>query len=368
LDPELASLFDQAQYSVPASVKRGALAAGLDRLTHHHRLHSAEYARMLAAEGIEDGASGDPADVPWLPVSLFKSLELRSIPQDKVFKVMTSSGTTGQIPSRIVLDVDTARLQTQALSSIVTHFVGKQRLPMLIIDHPGVVRDRRSFSARGAGILGMLSFGRDHLYVLDDDMRLDPDALASWLAAHEGQDLLLFGFTFMVWQDFLEPLRDVGIDLSRGTLIHSGGWKKLVDRSVSPEAFRQALAEAFGLRRVHDFYGMVEQVGSVFFGCESGYFHPPNFADVIVRDPTTWEPVPNGTPGVVEVVSLLPRSYPGHALLTEDLGVVHGEDDCPCGRMGRWFRILGRIPKAEIRGCSDTVERQSSPVAAGGEG
>ena len=38
--------------------------------------------------------------------------------------MMTSSGTTGQVPSRVYLDVETARLQTRALSSIVTHYVG----------------------------------------------------------------------------------------------------------------------------------------------------------------------------------------------------------------------------------------------------
>lgn len=40
-------------------------------------------------------------------------------------------------------------------------------------------------------------------------------------------------------------------------------------------------------------------------------------------------------------------------LLTEDLGVVHGVDD------GTWpgkrFSVLGRLPHAEARGCSDTM-------------
>ena len=143
------------------------------------------------------------------------------------------------------------------------------------------------------------------------------------------------------------------IDLSRALLVHSGGWKKLADRSVTNEAFKQALKQRLGLSRVHNFYGMIEQVGSVFFECEDGFFHPPNFADVMVRDPATWNAAATGQPGVIEVLSLLPRSYPGHAVLTEDLGVVHGVDDCPCGRMGRRFAVSGRIPKAEIRGCSD---------------
>ena len=64
--------------------------------------------------------------MPYLPVSLFKWIELKSVPDEDVFKVMTSSGTTGQVPSRIYLDVETARAQTRALSSIVTHYTGPE--------------------------------------------------------------------------------------------------------------------------------------------------------------------------------------------------------------------------------------------------
>ena len=65
-----------------------------------------------------------------------------------------------------------------------------------------------------------------------------------------------------------------------------------------------------------------------------------------------------GEKGLVQVASVLPRSYPGHILLTEDEGRVLGEDDCPCGRKGRYFEILGRVKQAEIRGCSDTYEQK----------
>jgi hypothetical protein len=86
---------------------------------------------------------------------------------------------------------------------------------------------------------------------------------------------------------------------------------------------------------------------------EDGYLYPPNFGDVIVRDPVTLEPAPLGTPGVIQVLSILPRSYPGHSILTEDLGVIHGVDDSTCGRLGKRFSVLGRVPKTELRGCSD---------------
>jgi hypothetical protein len=66
------------------------------------------------------------------------------------------------------------------------------------------------------------------------------------------------------------------------------------------------------------------------------------------------QPVDIGETGIIEVVSVLPTSYPGHALLTEDQGVLLGVDDCPCGRRGKYFQFTSRIERAEIRGCGDT--------------
>jgi phenylacetate-coenzyme A ligase PaaK-like adenylate-forming protein len=137
-------------------------------------------------------------------------------------------------------------------------------------------------------------------------------------------------------------------------LIHGGGWKKLQERKVSNEVFKAALRNTFGLERVHNYYGMVEQVGGIYFECEAGWLHTPSYADVIIRDRMTLAPLATGEEGLIQVLSVLPRSYPGHSLLTEDLGTIAGEDDCPCGRMGKRFSVSGRLPRAELRGCSDT--------------
>ena len=75
---------------------------------------------------------------------------------------------------------------------------------------------------------------------------------------------------------------------------------------------------------------------------------------MIIRRPEDFSIAGIGEKGLIEVVSVLPESYPGHILLTEDEGVLEGEDDCPCGRKGKYFKVLGRIKNAEIRGCSDT--------------
>ena len=87
--------------------------------------------------------------------------------------------------------------------------------------------------------------------------------------------------------------------------------------------------------------------------CEAGHLHVSNFSDLIIRDPLTYRPLGFNQVGVIETISALPLSYPGFALLTEDLGQILGEDDCPCGRKGKYFQVHGRIPKAEVRGCSD---------------
>jgi hypothetical protein len=232
---------------------------------------------------------------------------------------------------------------------------------MIMLESATIVRDRRSFGARGAGVLGMSVFGRSHFYALDEHMELDVIGLEAFLARYGGKPFLMFGFTYMVWAYFYQRIASLGLDLSQGILIHSGGWKKLIAQSVTNEEFKHAFQRDTGLRCIYNFYGMAEQIGGIFLEGEDGCLYAPNFADVVIRDPATLAELPTGQIGLVEVLSLLPRSYPGHAILTEDLGVVDRVDGNCHGRMGKAFRILGRLPKAELRGCSDT---HASGVAA----
>ena len=44
--------------------------------------------------------------------------------------------------------------------------------------------------------------------------------------------------------------------------------------------------------------------------------------------------------------------------MTKSHTFILGEDDCPCGRKGKYFEILGRVKRAEVRGCSDTYEQK----------
>lgn len=342
-------------YNLEKQEKESTLVEQLSELTKHHMKCNDAYRAMIEKSG---GFRYDSTllDIPYLPVQLFKLMDLVSVPQDEVVKVLTSSGTTGQQVSKIYLDKETAMNQTKALVDVMKPVIGGKRLPMIILDTKSVLKDRRSFSARGAGILGFSTFGRKHFYALHDDMNVDWEGLEDFLQEHRDSPILLFGFTFMIWKHVYQAAKAKGkkYEMPGSILIHGGGWKKLQEEAVDAETFKVRLHEQLGIERVHNYYGMVEQVGSIFVECEQGHLHTPNYADVLIRDPLTFELLGTGEEGLIQVMSTLPKSYPGHSLLTEDLGTILGEDDCACGWKGKYFTVAGRIPKAELRGCSDT--------------
>lgn len=352
-----ASMIEAPQYSLRQAEKEQILLQDLNELTRHHRSACPEYARLLDVLKLASEAAS-LEDVPYLPVGLFKSHLLQSIAPEQVFRTMTSSGTTGQRVSRIVLDRETAMRQTAALGKIIGSVTGRERLPMILVECAAIVQDRKRFSARAAGLLGMLNFGRNHFYALDEQMELDREGLRRFLDQYGARPFLMFGFTFMLWQYLFGRVNEGEFDFSNGILLHSGGWKKLQDQAIGNEAFKRSLERRTGLSRIYNFYGMVEQVGSVYLEGEDGFLYASNFADVIIRDPITLKPAHTGAPGIIQVLSSLPLSYPGHSILTEDMGVIHGVDDSQCGRFGKRFSVIGRVPRAELRGCSDVHASQ----------
>jgi phenylacetate-coenzyme A ligase PaaK-like adenylate-forming protein len=349
IDYSLDDLINIKPYSLNMRDKKFVFEDKISKLVAHHYKNCKKYKKMFDVLGKSHG----------IPVGLFKEYELLSVPEEKIFKVMTSSGTTGQKVSKIFLDKETATLQQKILMKIISDFLGSSRLPMIIIDSPSVIKDRNMFSARGAGILGFSIFARDKIFALDSNMVLQIENIKQFLEKHENEKIFLFGFTFMIWQHFYKELANINekIDLSNTVMLHGGGWKKMLKESVDSIEFKKKLCSVCGIKDIHNYYGMVEQTGSIFVECEYGHFHSSIFSDILIRRPEDFSIAQKKEKGFVELFSLLPISYPGHILLTEDEGEVLGEDDCRCGRLGKYFKIHGRIKGTEIRGCSDTYER-----------
>ncbi|MDC3071691.1 hypothetical protein OA046_01680, partial [Candidatus Pelagibacter sp.] len=76
-----------------------------------------------------------------------------------------------------------------------------------------------------------------------------------------------------------------------------------------------------------------------------------DFSDVLIRD-KNFKIVKNGK-GLVQIISRLPKSYPGHNILTEDIGEIIKDNNCKNSHLGKSFKIYGRVEDTDIRGCSD---------------
>src|ERR1039458_7662820 len=100
----LDDLIQQPQYSVPQAEKEAVLLVELTRLGQSHRERSAEYDRLTRVLFPGSPNPNNPAEPPYLPVGLFKEHLLSSVPESEIFRILQSSGTTGQTPSRVVLD------------------------------------------------------------------------------------------------------------------------------------------------------------------------------------------------------------------------------------------------------------------------
>ena len=343
-------------YSLCSADKRKLLFNELFNLTEMHRNCCPVYASYLDAIGYESKKVRFLEDIPFLPIRMFKEFDLKSIPDEEVFKVMMSSGTSGQKQSKIFLNKETAIIQQKVLLRLLGDFVGTKRMPMLIIDAPKTIKDRMYFTTRGATIIGLEFMATKKIFALDDDMNINIEVVKDFIRNYGGERFIIFGFTFMVWQHFFGAIEKLGLsfDLSNGYLLTAGGWKKLASKNLSNEDFKQKGLELCNISHYVDHYGMAEQTGCIYAECECGHLHASIYSDIIIRNYKDFSPCGYNEKGFIQVLSSLPHSYPGHSLLTEDEGMILGEDDCPCGRKGKYIKVLGRIKNAELRGCSDT--------------
>ena len=197
-------------FSLTEREKEKLLTERLTELTLHHRMKCTEYEKILDAFDFDAGKIQTYRNLPFLPVRLFKEMDLKSVPSEEVVKTMTSSGTTGQAVSRIYLDRTTSANQQKTMVKIVSDFTGSSRMPMIIIDCPGVVKDRKMFSARGAGILGFSIFGAKKIYALNDDMKLDVEGVKRVV-----RNAFLIGGTVIILLGVLSSL----VNFSEGVLV-----------------------------------------------------------------------------------------------------------------------------------------------------
>lgn len=304
-------------------------------------------------------------DIPPVAVSVFKELgfRLNSVPKENLTLALQSSATSG-IPSTVVIDKITAKRQGKAMVKVISDFIGKERKPFLIMDIDPKSASKRLLGARFAAVTGYLKFASKVGYFLKADKNnisyFDVVGIRDYINKLDAnQPVVVFGFTYILYQNVLKSIQEKGFkfQLPQGSkIIHIGGWKKLESEKISKNLFNNQLAEIFGItpEDIIDIYGFTEQMGLNYPDCPCGCKHASTYVRVLVRDTVTREVLPAGKEGMLEFITPIPHSYPGNVVLTDDIGVLV-DGPCPYGRSGQRFHIVGRLKKAEVRGCGDIL-------------
>jgi len=292
-------------------------------------------------------------DLPFIHSSVFKNFDLVSTNNHKMISTFKSSGTSGSKQSKVNLDPKTSLLQSKALSKIFSKIIDRNK-DIFFIENKNFLNSRETMTAKGAAIKGFSQLCNNKYFLLDKNKKLKISILKNYLNKNKNKEFVIFGFTSAIWFNLIKEVKRQKIKLKKnqGILIHGGGWKKMHKLRVDNDKFKDEVKSLLGLKQVYNYYGMMEQTGSVFLECEKGYFHCSIFSDVFIRN-SQLKLSKIGETGLIQTLSLLPLSYPGHNILTEDIGIIHGVDDCRCGKKGKYFSVLGRVPNAELRGCSD---------------
>ena len=324
-------------------------------LNLHHYNQCEKYKKIINNLKFKLKSNNRLEDFPMLPARIFKKFDLKSIPENKIVKKLVSSGTSGQELSKIYLDKKNASDQVRVLVKIMSTILGNKRLPMLVIDQKPKTTNKLIFNASTAAIYGFSIFGTQRNYLLDENKKIDYIVLNNFLKEYGADKFLIFGFTSLVYENLIQKLSVnlIKSDFQNGILIHGGGWKKMEKLKTNNDIFKKKLVKKINLNKIYNYYGLVEQTGSVFIESKKcGYFHTSVYSDIFIRD-KKFNVLKNKKKGLIQLMSLLPTSYPGHNILTEDIGEIIGEDNCKCGLKGKYFVLHGRAKEAEVRGCSD---------------
>ncbi len=273
------------------------------------------------------------ADIPFLPISFFKSHRVVSGGEGEAVVIFRSSGTTGQTASQhFVTDVDLYRENTirgfsHAFPFALDDVYFVALLPSYLErEDASLVYMAQEFAARSLPL-------EKHFY-LDDFAALSK--LLQELQS-TGKRIILLGVTFALL-DFATAYPGPFKGL---TVIETGGMK-----GRGPELIREELHKKLqiGFRgaELSSEYGMTELLSQAYW--REGYFRAAPTMRVIPREITdplsagAWEQ--SAALNIVDLANIDSCAF----IATEDVGRVR--------KGGVDFEVLGRMDTAEIRGCN----------------
>lgn len=271
-------------------------------------------------------------DIPYLPISAFKSREIKSGEwQQKV--IYTSSGTSGQMPSRhFVLDESHYLLNTE---KCFESLYGRSPRDFAILGLlPSYLERQGSSLVRMVDHFISLSAAPESGFFLHDFEGLFRSLT---LLKESKKPTILFGVSFALL-DFALQFK---IHFPELIVIETGGMKGR-KKEISRQELHTELALGFPTAKIQSEYGMTELFSQA-YALKDGIFTLPSTMELQIMDPSDpFFKLKAGRPGVIYIKDL--ANIDSCAFIaTEDVGRKY-ED-------GR-FEVLGRLDNSDIRGCS----------------
>lgn len=193
-----------------------------------------------------------------------------------------------------------------------------------------------------------------------DGYKVDLEGLKEKLIKYSGGKAPVRTIGFPAYTYFLlKQMKEEGIKVKLpvgSVLTLGGGWKQFYAQAVSKEDFYAVVEEVLGIgrERIFEFFGAVEHP-ILYTDCRCHHFHVPVYSRVIIRDVDSLEPVEDGVPGLVNLLTPMVDSVPILSIMTDDLGILHKEP-CDCGVSSPWLEILGRVGIKDIITCAAGAE------------
>ncbi len=293
-------------------------------------VHCGVYREFLSHLSQRPAQVTRPQDIPFLPISFFKTQTVQSFPGEPAL-TYTSSGTTGSITSRHpVVDpgfyLDHSVRTFEGFYGPLTDWVVLCLLP--------------SYLERGGSSLVAMAerFVRETGSPLSGFFLSETEEIKhrTALAKAEGKKVLIVGVTFAL----LDWAERESTDLSGCVVMETGGMKGRRKELIRSEV-HEILCERFHLSEVHSEYGMTELFSQA-YSKGGGRFDCPASLRLYLRDRT--DPLEVGdhlSAGAICAADL--ANVDSCAFLaTDDLA----------RRVDGQLEILGRLDASDERGCS----------------
>ena len=340
--------------------------------------HNAVYQRLCLARGVTPESLASWMEIPAVPTTAFKELDMTSLAPDERTAVFYSSGTTEQRRSRhfhhaaslALYEVSLLPWFERHLLADLPDLVDEQllgpldRLPFLFLTPPPETAPhsslvhmfatvRREFAARDSLFAGQLD--ATGAWTLDLDATLF--AIRKSMCANRPLVLLGTAFNFVHLLDHFAA-NNMRYRLARGSRVLETGGYKGQSRVVPKTELHALFTKHLGIapENIVTEYGMSELSSQAYdriAGLQAPSHSPtdslthspalrfPPWSRALVLSPETGREVADGETGLLRIFDLANvRSV--MAIQTEDLAV----------RRGDAFELIGRAAQAEPRGCS----------------